>query len=346
MSAKRGIGHVEGVLVGMTFPRRLDVLQAGLHRTNQRGISWCQQEDGTKVGDAIVLHGGYEDDEDHWDWIRYTGASPNKDKDSSKRLLRSQSWSYEDNAALRLSYERGISVRVIRGYEGDPRYSPTDCYRYDGLYRITEVRTARSRRPAPDGSPIDICQFDLRRLPERDQVQDAAQQRLLDAWEELDRSEPPQSAVMPDGATPSDAETFCEPGDEERFPTSREERVRRLIRDTAVARRIKQLYEGQCQLCGLRLVGPDGKPYCEGAHIRPLGRPHHGPDVEPNLLCLCPNCHVRLDLGAVLIDDDQSVIVRADLSGAQLLPRLMVKDGHRVHPEYLRYHRTYWTRQG
>ncbi len=335
---------MEGVLVGMTFPRRLDVLRAGLHRTNQRGISWYQQRDGTKVGDAIVLHGGYEDDEDHWDWIRYTGASANEDKDSTGRLLRSQSWSYEDNAALHLSYEQGIWVRVIRGYKGDPRYSPTNCYRYDGLYRVTEVRTATSRRPAPDGSPIDICQFDLRRLPERYQVQDAAQRHLLEAWDKLDKGEAPQNAATLEESTLSDAETFCEPGDE-KFPTSREERVRRLIRDTAVARRIKQLYEGQCQLCGLRLVGPDGRPYGEGAHIKPLGRPHNGPDVEPNLLCLCPNCHVRLDLGAVLISDDHTVIVRADLAGAQLLPRLLVKDGHRIHPEYLHYHRTYWTQQ-
>ncbi|MEU3143491.1 MULTISPECIES: YDG/SRA domain-containing protein [unclassified Streptomyces] len=326
MGIERVIGHVDGVPVGAVFHRRLDVMRAKLHQTNQRGISWLEDEDGSKVGDAIVLHGGYEDDEDHWDWIRYTGASKNKDKDPSGRLLRSQSWSYEDNAALRLSYERGHPIRVIRGYEGDPRYSPFDSYRYDGLYVITDVRTATSKRPALDGSPIDICQFDLRRLLDREQVQTPLERHVVDVLAELEDEQERQYV--------------------EKFPRSRSMRVRRLIRDTAAAERIKELYEGKCQLCGLQLVGPDGKPYSEGAHIRPLGKPHHGPDVERNILCLCPNCHVRLDIGAITIGEDWSVIVRADASGVRLLPKLTLKDSHRVQQEYLCYHRTYWEKQG
>jgi hypothetical protein len=299
-------------------------MAAQLHQTNQRGISWLEDEDGSKVGDAIVLNGGYDDDEDHWHAIRYTGASPDADKDpQTKKLLRSQSWSYMDNAALRLSYERGYPIRVIRGYKGDPRYSPSDAYRYDGLYEITDVRTATSKSPAPDGSEIKVCQFDLRRLPEPVQTQTDLERQVVEALEELDEQQ-----------------------DEERFPRSRRVRVRRLVRDTATAQRIKDLYDGGCQLCGLRLVGPDEKPYSEGAHIRPLGKPHHGPDVEPNILCLCPNCHVRLDIGAVVVDEDWSVVVQADVFGAPLLPKLTVKRGHGVHPGYFRYHREYWRRQG
>ncbi|WAX79819.1 HNH endonuclease [Streptomyces sp. KMM 9044] len=132
----------------------------------------------------------------------------------------------------------------------------------------------------------------------------------------------------------------------EKFPRSRSMRVRRLIRDTAAAERIKSLHEGKCQLCGLQLVGPDGKTYSEGAHIRPLGKPHHGPDVEPNILHLCPNCHVRLDVGAVAIDEGWSIVMRADMSGAMLLPKLTLKGSHRVRQEYLHYHRTYWEKKG
>lgn len=324
MGIERVIGHIEGVPVGTVFHRRLDVQRAHLHQTNQRGISWLLDKDGSKVGDAIVLHGGYVDDEDNWDRIHYTGASEGKDKDSTGRLLRSQSWSYADNAALLLSYERGHPIRVIRGYEGDARFSPSNSYRYDGLYEITDARTATSKQPAPDGSPIRICQFELRRLPEQKQVQTSVERHVVEVLEELEEEHPL----------------------EEKFPRSRTMRVRRVIRDTAAVQRIKQLYDGECQLCGLRLLGPDGTPYCEGAHIQPLGRPHHGPDVEPNILCLCPNCHVRLDIGAVAVDDDWSVIVRADLSGARLLSRLTVRDGHRVQPEYLRYHRRYWREKG
>ncbi|MCX5524332.1 hypothetical protein OG342_15875 [Streptomyces bobili] len=334
MRIERVIGHVLGVPVGEVFHRRLDVQRAKLHQTNQKGISWLYDEDGSKVGDAIVLHGGYEDDEDHWDWIRYTGASEGKDKDASGKLLRSQSWSYTDNAAMRLSYERAHPIRVIRGYEGDPRYSPNDCYRYDGLYEITDVRTATSKSPAPDGSPIKICQFDLRRLPEPEQAQTDLERRVIAVLDELDDEQdddPPGQEGQPGAAQTA-----------EKFPEARSMRVRRLIRDTAAAKRIKKLYEGECQLCGLRMVGPDGKPYSEGAHIRPLGKPHHGPDVEPNILCLCPNCHVRLDIGAVVIDEDWSVIRRVGLFGVDLRPKLHMSDEHTVHPEYVRYHRTHW----
>ncbi|MEV7786961.1 YDG/SRA domain-containing protein [Streptomyces sp. NPDC088106] len=325
MRIERVIGHVAGVPVGTLFHRRGDVQRAHLHQANQKGISWLVDKDGSKVGDAIVLHGGYVDDKDDWDQIQYTGASEGKHKGPGGRLLRSQSWSYKDNAALRLSYERRYPIRVIRGHEGDLRYSPSNSYRYDGLYEITGVRTAPSSRPAPDGSPLNICQFDLRRLPDAVQAQSPAERHLVEALEELDD----------------------EPTHLEKFPGSRTMQVRRLIRDTAAARRIKQLYEGECQLCGLRLMGPDGRPYSQGAHIRPLGRPHHGPDVEPNILCLCPSCHVRLDVGAVVVnEEDGSVIARADMSGVRLLPQLTVRAGHRVHPEYLRYHRRYWEGRG
>ncbi|MFJ7135668.1 HNH endonuclease [Streptomyces fungicidicus] len=77
-----------------------------------------------------------------------------------------------------------------------------------------------------------------------------------------------------------------------------------------------------------------------------MGKPHHGPDVEPNILCLCPNCHVRLDIGAIAVDEDWSVIARSELAGAGLLQKLAVRDGHRIHPEYLRYHRKYWEQRG
>ncbi|MFF3907299.1 YDG/SRA domain-containing protein [Streptomyces sp. NPDC001848] len=320
MKIERVIGHVAGVPVGAVFRRRIDVMRAKLHRTNQKGISWLADGDGVEVGDAIVLNGGYEDDEDHWDWIRYTGASPDKDKEvNTGWLLRSQSWTYRDNAALKRSYERGYPIRVIRGYEGDERYSLPDDYRYDGLYKITAIRTAVSKRAAPDGSEIKICQFDLERLPDHLQAQTPLERQIVELLEEADERET-----------------------SEKFPEIRTVQMQRLVRDTAAVRRIKQLYDGECQLCGLRLLGPDGRSYSEGAHIKPLGKPHHGPDVEPNILCLCPNCHVRLDIGAVVIADDWSVIVRASAFGADVLPKLRRKGWHQVHLDYIRYHRELW----
>src|SRR4029077_12349914 len=76
--------------------------------------------------------------------------------------------------------------------------------------------------------------------------------------------------------------------------------IQRLVRSTRVGRQVKHLHNYTCQFCGVRLDTPAG-PYAEAAHIRPLGRPHDGPDDPANVLCLCPNCHVRFDGGGLFI---------------------------------------------
>lgn len=83
----------------------------------------------------------------------------------------------------------------------------------------------------------------------------------------------------------------------------------------------------------------DGGNYAEGAHIRPLGRPHVGPDVASNVLCLCPNHHVQLDLGGIVITDDFTVVVR---SSGEVLGVLRQVAGHQVSVEHLTYHRNLW----
>jgi hypothetical protein len=324
---KRVPGNIAGVVVGDFFGSRREVQGAKLHQTNQKGISWLKDEqDDLPVADAIVLNGGYVDDDDQWTFMKYTGASEGKDRDSATgRLLRSQSWQYVDNAALKRSYERKYPIRVIRGYEGDERYSPLKGYRFDGLFRVAAIRTATSKWPAPDGSEIDICQFDLERLPDSQQALGSVDDRVTETLEVVEQ-------------------VLDEPG-EERYPEARTVEIQRLMRSVARSRRVKELYGGQCQLCGLRLLGPDGKPHSQGAHVRPLGRPHNGPDVEPNILCVCPNCHVRLDVGAVVVDEDGAIIVRAAMFGTPMLPKLKTKGSHRVHPDYLRYHREWWEKR-
>lgn len=109
----------------------------------------------------------------------------------------------------------------------------------------------------------------------------------------------------------------------------------RIVRDTEQSRRLKRRYDYRCQVCGERLEGAAG-PYAEAAHIRPLGRPHHGPDAPENLLCLCPNHHVLFDYGAFTIADDLTLLGAA---GSLILAR-----GHALNSDYLAYHRTLWHR--
>ena len=113
-------------------------------------------------------------------------------------------------------------------------------------------------------------------------------------------------------------------------PDRRETRVSRIIRDTAQAERVKALYDHRCQMCGTRLECPAG-PYAEAAHIRPLGAPHDGPDMQDNILCLCPNHHVLFDNGAISIAEDLALV---GLDG-----RLTVRRDHLLNLRHLAYHR-------
>ena len=72
----------------------------------------------------------------------------------------------------------------------------------------------------------------------------------------------------------------------------------RILRDTAKARHVKALHEFKCQICEQAITLPDGSLYAEAHHIQPLGGEHKGPDVISNILCVCPNHHAELDLGA------------------------------------------------
>lgn len=78
----------------------------------------------------------------------------------------------------------------------------------------------------------------------------------------------------------------------------RETTTSRIIRDTALSNRIKQLHNFECQICGHTIVLNDGTRYAEAHHIQPLGEPHNGPDSMENIICVCPNHHAELDYGA------------------------------------------------
>jgi putative restriction endonuclease len=109
--------------------------------------------------------------------------------------------------------------------------------------------------------------------------------------------------------------------------------VLRIVRDTKVSQQVKALNDFTCQVCGTQLMCVGG-PYAEGAHIRPLGKPHNGPDVPENLLCLCANHHVLFDHGGFMIDEDYLV---QGLGEATSLLGISKPD-----QQYLAYHRGLW----
>lgn len=98
----------------------------------------------------------------------------------------------------------------------------------------------------------------------------------------------------------------------------------RIIRDTKVSSWVKFIHGYKCQICGVALQVSEHKLYAEAHHIRPLGNDHQGADVVENIMCVCPNHHALLDLGALRIE----------------LSRLRSVEGHDINPEYVDYHNT------
>lgn len=118
-------------------------------------------------------------------------------------------------------------------------------------------------------------------------------------------------------------------------PERRSITTQRIVRTTAIAEWVKGVYGRRCQICGVQLLFGDSV-YVEAAHIRPLGKPHDGPDQADNILCLCPNDHILFDRGGIVIDDN---LVVSYVYGDREPVRLTLK--HQIQEDHLRYHREY-----
>lgn len=259
----RQFGEIENFPPGSTFANRRDLSKAGVHRPTQAGI--CG--DGRTGAESIVVSGGYVDDEDFGHTIIYTGQGGNDP--ASGRQVADQEL-LRGNLALAFSCDQQIPVRLIRGSGGDPSFSPTSGYRYDGLFTVNRYWPDKGR----DG--FKIWRYELRELPI------APTTRRQD-----------QSLSAPDG-------------DPEPAPR-RQRSTWTAIRNARVAEWVKRTHNWTCQFCAERISTPAGA-YAEAAHIRPIGSPHFGTDHSSNLLCLCPNCHKRFDSLAIFINNDKTII--------------------------------------
>ncbi|KAL2650224.1 hypothetical protein R1flu_018352 [Riccia fluitans] len=126
----------QGVLVGESWPDRMDCRQWGAHLPHVAGIAG-QSNLGAQ---SVCLSGGYQDDEDHGEWFLYTGSG-GRDLSGNKRTNKDQSFDQvfdKSNEALRVSCREGHPVRVVRSHkEKRSSYAPGEkCVRYDGCYRI------------------------------------------------------------------------------------------------------------------------------------------------------------------------------------------------------------------
>lgn len=149
--AKRPIffGEVPNIKEKHWFKGRKEMMELSFHRQWGSGIDGNGKE-GTA---AIVLSGGYEDDEDHGEEIIYTGAGGN-DPNTGKQN-KDQSWSNRGNAGLLKSQNEGLPVRVIRGHTHKSPFSPKEGYTYAGLYSVVDAWEEVGK------SGFKICRFKL-----------------------------------------------------------------------------------------------------------------------------------------------------------------------------------------
>jgi len=105
-------------------------------------------------------------------------------------------------------------------------------------------------------------------------------------------------------------------------PDRAETTTYRILRDTALARKIKEIHNHKCQLCGNTIKISETKNYSEAHHIKPLGGSHRGLDIQENIIVLCPDHHVQCDYGAIELSLD---IIRTD-------PQ------HKISQENINYH--------
>ena len=111
----------------------------------------------------------------------------------------------------------------------------------------------------------------------------------------------------------------------------------RIKRDQSIVKKVKELNNNTCQVCGEYFEGVKG-PISVGAHIRGLGGIHNGPDIISNLLCLCPNHHALFDSYGFYIDQELNIV-----SIDQELPlnpenRLITTSKHKIDKQFLKYH--------
>lgn len=117
--------------------------------------------------------------------------------------------------------------------------------------------------------------------------------------------------------------------------------VTRVIRDTKTSKNLKKLYSDKCQICNIVLKLSD-RNYSETHHLQPLGKTHQGPDIQENMLVVCPNHHAQLDYLALTINPDTLEVTHKNGSKSG---KLRVLQNHKLQKRYLQYHHDLYLRK-
>ena len=199
------------------------------------------------------------------------------------------------NRGLQLSCDYQLPVRVSRGYQ--IKHGPEKGYRYDGIYFVKRYERIKGK------SGFYVCRFHLQSQSEINVLETNLKPNLKSTYSRTTRTETT---------------------------------IQKLNRNIKNSEDIKSLYDYQCQVCEIKLDTPKKFPSIAiGAHIRGVGRPHDGPDVLENMLCLCPNHHEQFDKFSFYIDPST-----LEVNGLKEFERkkILTSKRHSIDPEFLKYH--------
>ena len=174
---------------------------------------------------------------------------------------------------------------------------PESGYRYDGIYYVTDYERVIGV------SGFYICRFHLRSEKPLSEIRDNIGKNIKDDWVPPERIETKGS---------------------------------KLKRNYSLPDKIKEIYANKCQICSVVLESPKGN-ISIGAHIQGLGKPHNGPDMLSNMICLCPNHHAQFDAYSFYIEPKTKEI--KSLKGFKDKTVLLK---HPVKEKYFQYHKDYF----
>ena len=176
---------------------------------------------------------------------------------------------------------------------------PTSGYRYDGLYYVSKYERIKGQRG------FYICRFHLHSETSFNELENKLSSNFKNNY------------VSPSRSSST---------------------VNRLNRNVALSEKVKKMYDFKCQICNVKLNSPSG-PIAIGAHIKPLGMPHNGPDVIQNMLCLCPNHHDQFDYYSFYIDPENLEIIGLNELKNQ---NLTINPKHKIEKDFLTYRKEHY----
>lgn len=143
-------GHIKDVPVGTVFGGgdyqrlgRQEMMSSGFFRPFVTP-EWCAPGVGCY---SLILNNDNGASLDRGDKIIYAGSGGRmRGQNRTAKQSCNQDWSNVTNAALRLNFESGNAVRVVRGPKLLGGHGTGNCgggFRYDGLYSVTSAEMQR-----------------------------------------------------------------------------------------------------------------------------------------------------------------------------------------------------------